>query len=371
MSDRPKLNRRTGLPKYCTFQYDRHGRRRIRFRTSGFTAQINEEPNSNEFWLAYNAALEGVKQQREQIGATRTRPGSMNTLIAQYYRSPEFTKLRDASRRTYRGILERFRIEHGDRLVRDIQRKHLKAIIGGMSDRPQAANNLLARLAHLLEFAIDIGMAEANPARGMKGYPKKTPGHHTWTEEEIAQYRRRHEIGTMARLALELLLHSAQRRGDVIRIGPQHIRGGWLDITQRKTGARVEIPVHPTLNEAKEAMGKTGQLVYLQTSHGNPFSDAGFGNWFRKRCNEAGLPHCSAHGLRKAAGTRLADAGASHEQIKSVTGHQTDKEASKYTAMANKRRLAEQAQALVNDAPEGEPGTKIGEPSKRVRQKHS
>ncbi|MGI9412685.1 MAG: tyrosine-type recombinase/integrase [Hyphomicrobiales bacterium] len=94
-----------------------------------------------------------------------------------------------------------------------------------------------------------------------------------------------------------------------------------------------------------------------------------FGNWFRKRCNEAGLPHCSAHGLRKVSGTRLADAGASHEQIKSVTGHVTDQEASKYTAKANKRRLAEQAQNLLSDRAKGESGTEIAESQKQVRQK--
>jgi hypothetical protein len=32
-------------------------------------------------------------------------------------------------------------------------------------------------------------------------------------------------------------------------------------------------------------------------------------NWFRARCDEAGLPHCSAHGLRKVASLRLAEYG--------------------------------------------------------------
>ena len=74
-----------------------------------------------------------------------------------------------------------------------------------------------------------------------------------------------------------------------------------------------------------------------------PHTAAGFGNWFREQCDAAGLKHCSAHGLRKAASRRLAEAGCTHEQIKSITGHLTDKEVSRYTAAANKRALARQA----------------------------
>jgi integrase len=83
------------------------------------------------------------------------------------------------------------------------------------------------------------------------------------------------------------------------------------------------------------------------TSFGKPFTPAGFGNWFRQRCNEAGLPQCSAHGLRKAAARRLAEAGCSNQQIKSITGHKTDKEVARYTAAADQVRLADQAMAAA------------------------
>jgi hypothetical protein len=51
---------------------------------------------------------------------------------------------------------------------------------------------------------------------------------------------------------------------------------------------------------------------------GKPFTAAGFGNWFREQCNAACLPHCSFHGLRKAASVRLAEAGCTpHEMQRS------------------------------------------------------
>ena len=84
------------------------------------------------------------------------------------------------------------------------------------------------------------------------------------------------------------------------------------------------------------------------TSFGRPFKSAGFGNKFRTWCDEAGLPHCSAHGLRKAAATRLAEAGATEQQIMSITGHRTSQEVTRYTRAARQKVLAEQAFALDN-----------------------
>ena len=84
-------------------------------------------------------------------------------------------------------------------------------------------------------------------------------------------------------------------------------------------------------------------LTFLLTAHGKPFTSNGFGNWFRDRCDEAGLPRCSAHGLRKAASRRLAEAGCTNQQIKAITGHRTDKEVARYTAAVDQVRLADQA----------------------------
>jgi integrase len=51
------------------------------------------------------------------------------------------------------------------------------------------------------------------------------------------------------------------------------------------------------------------------TQYGRAFTVAGFGNRFRDRCHEAGLPHCTAHGLRKAGATIAAENGAIDRQL--------------------------------------------------------
>jgi len=92
---------------------------------------------------------------------------------------------------------------------------------------------------------------------------------------------------------------------------------------------------------------RSGAMVFLISEHGKPFSRKGFGTKFRQWCDEANLPHCSAHGLRKAAARRFAEAGCSIQQIKAWTGHTTDSEVSRYTAAADQTLLSDAAAELL------------------------
>ncbi|SIR06376.1 Site-specific recombinase XerD [Rhizobium sp. RU35A] len=335
-----KGKRRNGLPQYCSLVIDRHKKRRIRFRAKGVDTYLPFPPVGAEFEKAYAAALAGVTEWRANIGAARTKPGSMDALAVSYYRSPQFQGLRDSTKQTYRRIIETFRVKHGSRLVRDLRREHLKILLGNMADRPQAANRLLSLLKIMLDHALDNGWIAVNPAAGVRGFKKKTDGFHTWTETEIATYEARHPEGTKARLALNLLLYTAQRRSDVIAMGWHQVSGKTIRVKQRKTGAELDLFMLPALTDVLFLLPKD-KPSFLLTEFGKPFTAAGFGNWFRDRCNEAGLSHCSAHGLRKAAARRMAEGGMSGDIIKAVTGHTDLKQVSVYTAAANQAALAE------------------------------
>ncbi|NML75267.1 tyrosine-type recombinase/integrase [Rhizobium sp. S-51] len=335
-----KPKRRNGLPKYCSLVIDRHKKRRIRFRTRGVDTYLPFPPVGAEFEKAYAAALAGVTEWRANIGVLRTRAGSFDALAVSYYRSPAFQGLRDSTKQTYRRIIENFREEHGSRLLRDLRREHVKALIGDMADRPQAANRLLSLLKIMLEHALDNGWIAVNPASGVKGFSKKTKGFHTWTDGEIAAYELRHPEGTKAHLALTLLLYTAQRRSDVVVMGWEKIKGRYIEVKQVKTDAELDLFMLPALTDAIRGLPRD-KPTFLTTDFGKPFTPAGFGNWFRDRCNEAGLAHCSAHGLRKAAARRMAEGGMSGDIIKAVTGHTDLKQVSVYTAAANQAALAE------------------------------
>jgi integrase len=233
-------------------------------------------------------------------------------------------------------------LAHGSKPLRGLHRQHITAVIGAKADKPEAANHLLKTLRIVLNYAVDQGMLTSNPAAGIKKYRSQGEGHHSWTEGEIAQFEQCHPIGSKARLALALGLYTAQRKGDVLRMGWQHVSGDCITVRQEKADAALLIPMHPQLVAVLASVPRSN-LTFLMTEHGAPFSSNGFGNWFRDRCNEVGLSRCSFHGLRKAAATRLANAGCSVDQVKAITGHRSLAEVARYTKAADQRRLARQA----------------------------
>lgn len=289
---------------------------------------------------AYRLALAG-QPPRLEVGAGRTRPGTVNAAVVGYYSSVAFRSLALGTQKLQRSILEQFRAEHGDKRIALLPREFIVRTLGRRS--PSVGRNWLKTLRALLQFSIAEGFRADDPTQGVKPPRIKSDGIHTWTEAEIAQYEARHPVGTRARLAFALLLYTAQRRSDVIGMGRQHVRSGTIAVRQQKTGTTLQIPIHPKL---REALGITSDkhLTFLVTEFGRPFSFAGFGNWFRERCNEAELPQeCSAHGLRKAACRRLAEAGCTAHQIRAISGHVSLREVERYTKAADQAELARQA----------------------------
>jgi integrase len=278
------LRTKSGLPKHCTYQADRYGNRRVRFRRRGVSVYLTGVPWGEGFMRQYAAALEREDMNRAQVGATkRTLPGSFSALCVSYYGSVEFRRLKASTQRVRRNVLERFRAEHGHRLLKDLQSSHVRSIIGARADTPEAANNLLKVLRVVLDYAVSEGMISSNPAIHVKRYSSKGEGIHTWSEAEVVQFEARFPIGSKPRLALALLLYTAQRRGDVVRMGWQHLQGDSIAVRQEKTNSPLLIPVHPELAHALASVPRTN-LTFLITERGRPFTSASFGNWFRKRC---------------------------------------------------------------------------------------
>jgi integrase len=211
-----------------------------------------------------------------------------------------------------------------------------------MADTPAAANNLLKRLRTLFDYSILLGMRRDNPAKAIRSLRAHGGGFHEWSEAEIAKFQQRHELGTKARLALEMFVCTAQRRSDVATMGEDPDKPGYVKVRQLKTNALLSIRIHRDLKAAIAAC-PSGADTFLVSERGTPFTKESLGNWFKKQCVEAGLPHCSAHGLRKASARRMAELGLSNQLIKSITGHATDSEISRYTKNADQARRADTA----------------------------
>lgn len=343
----PKVTK-IGLPYVQVFQ-DRYRRTRRYFRKPGHPrVPLPGIPGSPEFIDAYQRALDSAPKQRLEIGEGRTEPGSMSALAAAYYQSSNWKRLRPESQRTYRNIIERLRTEFGTAPIVRIERKHIRAMLDARADKPAAARNFLKVMRALLSFAAEREMIPADPTIGIKSPRYRTRGYPTWSEDEIGRFYQKWPPGSRARLALDLLLYTGQRRSDIVRMGWPAYRGDRITVVQQKTGAALDIPAHPVLRDTLANTPRTN-LTFLITAYGKPFTAPGFTNWFRECVVAAGLPpHRSAHGLRKSAARRLAEAGCTAHEIMAITGHKTLSEVDIYTRAANQKDLADAAIARLN-----------------------
>ncbi len=347
--------------KYIKAYVDRHGKRRHYYRRPGCVAvALPGEPGSKAFMDAYHQAEETAP--KREIGAALEVPGSFGALIARYYKSAAWQALSDQTRSTYRNTLEGFRARHGALPVRGIRQRHITAMLDEKAGKPGAQQNLRKALKNALTVGVGLGWIDANPMDGMRRPKKAVQGFRAWERADIAAFEAKWPTGSRERLALALLLYTAQRRQDVVRMGRQHISGDLIRVRQQKTGTELMVPIHPKLKLELDAAPKDN-LTFLMTQYGEPFSSAGFTNWFTAKAKEAGLPERSTpHGLRKAAAIMLAEAGCTPSQIMAVTGHKNLSEVTLYTAAADQVRLAREAMSRT------ETGTGASNPTTPGRQ---
>lgn len=351
--------RKERLPKNVSSFVDNRGTRRYRFRKAGHVGGYFENhPNTAAGKAEYEAFLSngsGEKAERRKII-----PGSVDALLTQYYGSTDFQgRAQDHTLAKRRAILEAFRAKHGHRLVKDARYDKLDKYIAEVSKPwvdergkkhggPFAAESARKQIRGLFKYATKLDWRKDNPMDHIEYRPKKSKGFHSWTEAEIAQYQARWPLGTKQRLALELMLWTGKRRSDAVRLGPQHVRNGMLWGRDLKTDKAWELTIAPQLQEAIDAM-PTEHLCFVPSDRGRPYTAASFGNMFRDWCNEAGLPHCTSHGLRKAISRRLAEEGVGNAGIKSITLHSRDEEVSLYVAAADQKRLQNDAITRISE----------------------
>lgn len=163
-----------------------------------------------------------------------------------------------------------------------------------------------------------------------------------WANLEAAKaaFEARWPLGTMQRLAYEIILCTGLRRGDVHKFGRQHVKGGTYTVRTSKTGMVVESMMAPRLAQAI-ATTRTGDMCFLVSDTGRPFaSKASFGNWFGDACRAAGVEG-SAHGIRKAIAAMAAEGGMTEAQLNAMFGwSHGSRESATYIAKASRAKMA-------------------------------
>jgi integrase len=377
MSDMAK----TDLP-YLHHNPDRHGNDRLYVRRNGKYIRIREEEGTPEFARAYIAAVDALGPTPSKIPQGTMLPtphpkDSFGWLVARYFESKgdgEFLTLDKTSRLRRRSHLEEcLQVPLSDTdpdpmgncPLKNLSSQKMKRLI---EIRPESRRNRRQHLSALCSWAVDQTppLLPHNPVRDTKsGRTTKTDGYYTWSVEDVQQFLAYHREQNTRRskkaiLALGLLLFAGMRRQDMIQLGKQHCRGdkpdvlgNWIRYTPKKTIKKrpqaSQKPLLPALKSIiKECEDVVGAMTFLVTRSGTAYSEAGIGNWFRERCDEAGLTMCTAHGLKKAGATIAAENGATTRQLMAMFDWTTVAMAEVYTRAAEQKRLAGGAMALIS-----------------------
>lgn len=369
----------TELP-YISREKNRHGTSVLFVRRNGKRIRIREPEGTPAFARAYAEAVESLglpPSQRPPPRASVHTAWPRNTfgwLGVEYFKSKgndEFLSLDEDSRRARRNSLERcfrepFSDEDPDPMgncpLKYLSAQKMKRLIEAV-DGPGARTNRRKHLSALCSWGVENNHLPSNPVRDIKaGRQVKGGGYYTWTIPDVQQFLQRHggtdKRSRKARLALALLLFSGARRQDMVTLGKQHCRGrspdvlgDWIRYIPKKTIKKrrtvVQKPLLPILRQII-AESPCGSMTFLETEYGKPYSEAGFGNWFRDRCDEADLPQCTAHGLKKAGATIAAEGGATTRQLMAMFDWDTPSMAEVYTRAAEQKRLAGEAMFLIS-----------------------
>ena len=231
------------LPKWVQ-AFTRNGKRRHYFRRRGYPRiALPGEPWSPGFMAVYAAALEGNPLPKQLLGE----PGSTSAVVLEYLASDSFAKIPSPeTRKTHRGILERFAAQYGEKPFRLLDKRGIELILS--REKPCAARNLRNVLRRMCKWR-----GVPDPTLGIEVKMPQTDGWHTMTEEEREKFEKRWKIGTNERAIYAVLFYTALRVSDACRLGPMHIRNGELSLRQQKNGEIVAQPAHPEMLRAIKA----------------------------------------------------------------------------------------------------------------------
>jgi integrase len=342
-------------PPHLQREITRHGKAVWYVRLGrGPRIRIKAEFGTSEFDAEYLSAMAGTPTRKETPTTS-----SIAWLIARYRETTSWTDLSCSTRKRRDNIFASVNAKSGTEPYSRIIKATIEAGRERRAKTPHQARHFLDAMRGLFRWAMAVGFVKVDPTLGVSNLPRKrSEGFIPWTEDLATAYENRWPLGTRQRVWLDVLLYTGLRRGDVVRVGRQHVRAG--AIKAEKNSVEVPVIILPVLQATLDA-GPCGDLNFIVGENGRPLTKESFGNEFREACRKAGVPG-SAHGVRKLAATRMANNGATEAQLMSVFGWTDPKMAAHYTRSANRKRLAAQSIEMLNAT-----GTSIPAPLHPVR----
>lgn len=325
------------------------GNMRYYFRPKGQKGvPLPDLPPDDPRFLAAYAKAAGVKKVRRPVVADSIASEIKLYLAGEAWR----LHLKASTQGNRRPHLEEIADRYGHGRIADLRPEHVQKDLERFSGHSR--NNRLKAWRGFGMWLKEAKRVPVDPTLGLdKAKVAKSDGHEPWAPEEVEVYRGAWPIGTMQRLAFELIHWTGARMSDAIRLGERNVdRDGWLTFTQVKTGGEVFIPFKRELPEFAEcyasdlellhlaiATRNERHLTFLVTEQGAARSPKSSSQWFAASARKAGITGKTAHGLRKSRAIALVEAGGGSPQVGAWTGHESLREIERYIRKFN-RKLA-------------------------------
>jgi integrase len=347
--------------KYLVEDIDRYGNVTVYFRRRpGPKVPMREKPGTSAFNTEYRRLFKAVRM--PMLGVEQPQPGTIAWLFEKYYDSSWFLKLDPDTRKVRRRILNRICKRIGNAQYAGLEPRDIARLRDEKRETPESANSIVKTLRQIFKWACDpeYKFARKNPARDVKYLKSNNPeGHIPWEESDARKFEARHPLGTKARLLFDLMMYLGVRISDAVSLGLHMEQDGKLVFTEFKgrnhTPKQHKLPILPPLRASIDAYYETNARypVFIVTQGGKPHETAkALGNYFARQCRLADIREgLSAHGIRKLAAIRCAEAGATVNELMALFGWATERQAVHYTRRANRRKLEETAITKLDRTP--------------------
>lgn len=301
-----------------------------------------------------DGTIKEYRYQRGAIGKTkppRIAPGSLDSLLEAWRRSPEWADLADSTQVNYT-IYLRDLYPLGRSKIAEVRRKDVIGLRNAiaMTRGRGAATGFIRAVSAAFAWAMDNDHAEMNPAARLK--PLKRGTLPAWTEAVLAKALV--ELPEAYRRAILLAVHTGQRRGDLVRLPWTAYDGRTIRLTQEKTREPLVVPVHRDLRPELDAWKREATSVTILTSpRGLPWTAPHFTREMGRLVKGLGMGRFTPHGLRKLCAVRLAEAGCSAHQIAAICGWRSLSMVQHYTKAAAQEDMAEAAIVRLENKQKG------------------
>ena len=272
------------------------------------------------------AIRQNADVQRALAVDPQVRPDTVAAVIRAYRLDEEFTALAEKTRESYGQNLDVIERWAGDKHVRAVTPKAVKAFKLSMRATPYKANAVIGMIRILYGFAYREGLIELNPAHRFKRYTVR-PRSQVWEPEiELAFSEAAVQAGRRSLMvALALSIYAGQRETDVLAMKWSQYDGARLHVTQSKTGERVAVPVLRPLKAILDATGKTSTFVVVNEHTSKPYAMNTFVGDFGRMLEAIGQKgQLQFRDARRTSVVRMFAAGLSYEEISDVTGHRIE-----------------------------------------------